>query len=182
MSNIGRVPGAFAVRRALAVVAIVGLGAVVAGAPLGATTPAKSTGPKLTFTGAVKGKAKGINQFCNESTGLEGLQLSVSLTTFSVGKDKYSLSLGFRGANYAVGEHQFSAPKQGATGVIVTFVGDQGSGAWTSGDGNGTATLSSDKKSAKFDGDLLAGSGVALTGGPGVHVKGTFKCTKVDKL
>jgi hypothetical protein len=182
MSNIGRVPVLFTARRALAIVVIVGLGAFVAGAPLGATAPAKSTGPKLTFSGAVKGKAKGIHQFCNESTGLDGLQLGVSLTSFSVGKDKYSLSLSFRGAAYAAGEQQFGAPKQGATGAIVTLAADQGSGAWTSGDGNGSATLNSDMKSGKFDGELLAGSGVALTGGPGVHVKGTFKCTKIDKL
>jgi len=181
MSNIGRVPTVLNVRRAFTIVVIVGLGAVVV-APLGATTSAKSSGPKLTFTGAVQGKAKDIHQFCNESTGLDGLQLGVSLTSFSVGKDTYSLSSSFRGANYVAGKHQFGAPKQGATGAIVTLVADKGLGAWTSGDGNGTATLNSDKKSGKFDGDLLAGSGFALTGGPGVHVKGTFKCTKIDKL
>jgi hypothetical protein len=46
---------------------------------------------------------------------------------------------------------------------------------------HGTATLSSNKKSGKFDGELLAASngGADLTGGPGVHAKGKFKCGKV---
>jgi len=97
----GSLPRRGATPGRVTIVVIVGLGAVVV-VPLGATTSAKSSGPKLTFTGAVQGKAKDIHQFCNESTGL--------------------------------------------------------------------------------DGDLLAGSGVALTGGPGVHVKGPFKCTQIDKL
>jgi len=182
MPNIGGGFFSGRVRRGFAVVAGAGLAVALVAAPLGAAVPSKARSPKLTFSGAVSGKSKGGQVNCTESTGLHGLQLGVSLNNMKLPKySNANLSFVFAGPNDAPGTYQFGGPTSTSTGVPVTFSPGGGQG-FISGEGNGTATLNSDKKSGKIDGDLIAGSAVAATGGPGVHVKGSFKCGKIAKV
>jgi hypothetical protein len=170
-------------RRNLTVLAAVTVMICALGSVLANPVAAKSSKhPKLVFSGALKGKSKAGVVNCTQSTQTKGLQLGVSLNNFKVAGSKNSnLSMVFAGPNYAPGDHDFGGFTSASTGVQVTFSYGAGK-SWSSGEGTGTATLNADKKSGKIDGDLLEGSGIAPTGGPEVHVKGTFQCGKIVKL
>ncbi|MFA5883141.1 MAG: hypothetical protein WDA60_04775 [Acidimicrobiia bacterium] len=152
----------------IAIVAAVLTGSTAASASL----PAKSAKPDVTLSGAVAGKSRGGLLSCTESTQTKGLQLGLTLGSFTVGGANYSLSAVLAGPSYAAGTSELG-PVTGP-GVFMQLAADRGGQRWASTAGSGKITLAKDKKSSTFEGDLAS-----ATGGPSVHVKGTFKCTKV---
>ena len=178
MSSLGQIPGVRSVSRAVAVVALAGLVTASMGAPLGASSPAKAAKPQLTFSGAVKGKAKGIQTICTETRPLVGLpSLEVKMFSFTVGNAGYRLTLTFDDGEYKAGKHDFGAGRVVEPsvvvepGVVVELDPVTANNPWVSGR-HGTATLNKDLKSGKLDGTLPQQAGVMKD----VHVKGTFNC------
>jgi hypothetical protein len=92
-----------------------------------------------------------------------------------VGTSKYTLSAALAGSNYGGGT--FDLSEATGTGVFMQLAADTGGQRWYSSAKSGTITLAKDKKSGSFEGDLTPPGG-----GPPVHVKGTFKCGKVQKF
>jgi hypothetical protein len=129
----------------------------------------------VTLSGAVSGKNSGGTLTCIESTQLKGPQLSLTLGSFTVGGQRYTLSAALAGPNYSAGT--FDLSEATGTGVFLQLAGDTGGARWYSSAKSGTVTLAKNKKSGSFEGDLTPPGG-----GPPVHVKGTFKCGKVQKL
>ena len=158
-------------RRATAATGLAIALVTMAAAPAGA---AKNTAT-ITFSGAVSGKNSGGILTCAESTQLKGPQLSLTLGSFMVGGQRYTLSASLAGPNYAAGTYDLSEPT--GTGVFLQLAGDTGGARWYSSAKSGTITLAKNKKSGSFEGNLTP-----PTGGAPVHVKGTFKCAKVQKL
>jgi hypothetical protein len=144
---------------------------VVAAAPAFA---AKNTA-SVTLSGAAGGTSSGGTLTCIQSTQLKGPQLSLSLGSFTVGGQRYSLSAALAGSNYAAGTADLSEAT--GTGVFLQLAADTGGARWYSSAKSGTITLAKDKKRGAFEGDLTPPNG-----GPTVHVKGTFKCAKVQKV
>src|SRR5262245_22225813 len=135
---------------------------------------AKNTA-SVTLSGAVSGKNSGGTLTCIESTQLKGPQLSLTLGSFMVGSQRYTLSAALAGPNYSAGTYDLSEPT--GTGVFVQLAGDTGGARWYSSAKSGTITLAKNKKRGSFEGDLTPPGG-----GPTVHAKGTFTCGKVQKL
>jgi len=159
-------------RRAL--LATVGIVAALAIAGATPAAAAKKNKASVTLSGSVSGKNTGGTLVCIESTQLKGPQLSLTLGSFMVGSQRYTLSAALAGSNYAAGTFDLSEPT--GTGVFLQLAGDTGGARWYSSAKSGTITLAKNKKSGSFEGDLTP-----PTGGPAVHVKGTFKCAKVLK-
>jgi hypothetical protein len=136
---------------------------------------AAKSSASVTLSGGASGKSAGGTLTCIQSTQLKGPQLSLSLGSFAVGAQRYSLSASLAGSNYAAGTYDLSEPT--GTGVFLQLAADAGGGRWYSTAKSGTITLAKDKKSGSFEGDLTPPNG-----GPPVHVKGTFKCGKVQKV
>ena len=176
---------------------------VVAGAAVaaGATGAAKANAPKLTFSGAVEGEAKGGKVVCVESTKAKpgtqtpGLQLGVRFVNFRVAEStNSSMLVVFAGPNYAPGAHPFGEFSGTSTGVSVRFTYATYSGyskvVFFGKEGTGSATLNADKKSGTINGDLTTGLIIdgfrkadtrrAAAGGD-VHVEGSFRCDKVTQ-
>jgi hypothetical protein len=151
------------------IVAIVLL--IVGAVPAGAAKNKAS----VTLSGAVSGKSSGGTPVCIESTQLKGPQLSLTLGSFTVGGQRYTMSASLAGPNYAAGT--FDLSEATGTGVFLQLAADTGGQRWYSSAKSGTVTLAKDKKSGSFEGDLTPPGG-----GPTVHVKGTFKCAKVQKF
>jgi hypothetical protein len=128
----------------------------------------------VTLSGALSGKSSGGALVCIESNQVKGLQLSVNLGSFTVGGQQYSLSAALAGPVYSAGTFDLSEPT--GTGVFVQLAGPSGA-RWYSSARSGALTLAKDKKRGSFEGDLTSPGG-----GPTVHVKGTFKCGKVQKI
>jgi hypothetical protein len=156
----------FAAATAFGVSTVVGLAAPAAAA--------KSTA-SVTLSGAVSGKNSGGTLTCIESTQVKGPQLSFTLGSFRVGGQRYTLSAALAGSSYAAGTYDLSEPT--GTGVFMQLAGDTGGARWYSSAKSGTITLDKNKKGGSFEGDLTP-----PTGGAPVHVKGTFKCGKVQKM
>jgi hypothetical protein len=156
----------FAAATAFGVSMVVGLAAPAAAAKNKAS---------VTLSGAASGKSSGGTLTCIASTQLKGPQLGISLGSFTVGGQRYSLSTVVAGSNYAAGTYDLSEPT--GTGVFLQLAADTGGGRWYSSAKSGTLTLAKDRKSGSFEGDLSP-----PTGGAPVHVKGTFKCGKVQKM
>ena len=153
------------------VVVAVAVAIVVAGAGPAAAKSSAS----VTLSGAVTGKSSGGSITCLQSTQLKGPQLSMTLGSFMVGNSRYTLSTALAGSNYAAGTFDLSEPT--GTGVFLQLAADTGGQRWYSTAKSGTITLAKDKKHGSFEGDLTPPNG-----GPTVHVKGTFKCGKVQKV
>jgi len=176
---------------------------IVAGAAVtaGATGAAKANTPKLTFSGAVEGEAKGGKVVCAESTKAKpgtqtpGLQLGVRFVNFRVAESTNSnMLVVFAGPNYAPGAHPFGEFWGTSAGVPVRFTYATYSGyskvVFFGKEGTGSATLNADKKSGTIEGDLTTGLIIdgfrkadtrrAAAGGD-VHVEGSFRCDKVTQ-
>ena len=176
---------------------------IVAGAAVtaGATGAAKTNTPKLTFSGAVEGEAKGGKVVCVESTKAKpgtqtpGLQLGVRFVNFRVAESTNSnMLVVFAGPNYAPGAHPFGEFWGTSAGVPVRFTYATYSGyskvVFFGKEGTGSATLNADKKSGTIEGDLTTGLIIdgfrkadtrrAAAGGD-VHVEGSFRCDKVTQ-
>ncbi len=142
---------------------------------LAAPAGAAKSSASVTISGAVNGKSSGGSVTCLQSTQLKGPQLSMTLGSFMVGNTKYTLSTALAGTNYAAGT--FDLSEATGTGVFLQLAADTGGQRWYSSAKSGTITLAKNKKSGSFEGDLTPPNG-----GPPVHVKGTFKCGKVQKV
>jgi hypothetical protein len=152
---------------ATAAIALVLVGAVPAAA-------AKNKA-SVTLSGAVTGTSSGGTPVCIQSTQVKGPQLSLTLGSFTVGGQRYTMSASLAGPNYAAGT--FDLSEATGTGVFVQLAADTGGQRWYSSAKSGTITLAKNKKRGSFEGDLTPPGG-----GPTVHVKGTFKCAKVQKV
>jgi hypothetical protein len=158
--------------RLVGVAATLAIGFVVVGAsPAGAAKNAAS----VTLSGAVSGKSSGGVLTCIQSTQVKGPQLGLTLGSFMVGNSKYTLSAVLAGPNYADGT--FDLSEATGSGVFVQLAADTGGQRWYSSAKSGTITLAKNKKSGSFEGDLTPPGG-----GPPMHVKGTFKCGKVQEF
>jgi hypothetical protein len=142
---------------------------------VGATPAAAKKSSSVTFSGAVTGKSSGGSVTCFQSTQTKGPQLSVTLGSVKVGNSMYTLSTALAGTNYAAGTFDLSEPT--GTGVFLQLAANTGGQRWYSSAKSGKITLAKDKKSGSFEGDLTPPGG-----GAPVHVKGTFKCDKVQKI
>ena len=149
---------------------VIALTVVVAG-----PAAAKSSTASVTFSGAVTGTSSGGSVSCFESEGLKGKQFALTLGSFTADAKKYTLSTALIGTNYAAGTFDLSEPT--GSGVFMQLAADTGGQRWYSGARSGTITLAKDKKSGSFEGDLTPPGG-----GSPVHVKGSWKCTKVQKF
>ena len=158
------------VMRLVATVAMALVVLVVWAAPVSAAKNKAS----VALSGAVSGKSSGGTPVCIESTQLKGPQLSLTLGSFTVGGQRYTMSASLAGPNYAAGT--FDLSEATGTGVFLQLAADTGGQRWYSSAKSGTITLAKDKKSGSFEGDLTPPGG-----GPTVHVKGTFKCGNVQK-
>ena len=124
-------------RRAL--LATVGIVAALAIAGATPAAAAKKNKASVTLSGSVSGKNTGGTLVCIESTQLKGPQLSLTLGSFMVGGQRYTLSAALAGSNYAAGTFDLSEPT--GIGVFLQLAGDTGGARWYSSAKSGTITL-----------------------------------------
>src|SRR5262245_53968322 len=123
-------------RRAL--LATFGIAAALAVATAVPAAAAKNTA-SVTLSGSASGKSSGGVLWCIESTQLKGPQLGLTLGSFMVGGQRYTLSAVLAGPNYAAGTYDLSEPT--GTGVFLQLAGDTGGARWYSSAKSGTITL-----------------------------------------
>jgi hypothetical protein len=155
--------------RALMIVAAgvtVGVLATAASVP-GAAASSKPAW-SLRFTGGVSGTAKAFRTAGCTQQEPSGNQLA-PIASFKVAKKSYQIQIRFDPPVQA-GTRPFGASASPTT-VSINLIA-AGGPSWTTGTGNGTATVHSDVKSGSVDGQLVA---AGSTGKP-VTVRGKFAC------
>jgi hypothetical protein len=93
------------------------------------------------------------------------------IANFKVGKDSYQIQIHLDPPLQA-GTRPFGATASGTTVALNLIKNGRNPGSWTTGNGNGSATINADLKSGKLDGQLIGvgANGIATT------VTGNFSC------
>jgi len=122
----------------------------------------------LRFSGGIAGKAKGFRTADCTQREPAGNQLA-PVASFEIGKKSYQIQIRFDPPVQA-GPRPFG-PSASASTVAINVVATDGR-SWTTGNGNGTATVNADLKSGSLKGQLV---GAGPTTKP-TMVRGKFAC------